>query len=87
MKAMSDRLKGKTAFITAAGQGIGHAIALAFVREGASVVATDLNEALLESLRAEAGCTVRRLDVTDAAAITTAAAAHGDVDVDRKSVV
>ena len=51
---MSDRLQGKTAFITAAGQGIGRATALAFVREGAHVIATDLNQSLLDSLRAEA---------------------------------
>ena len=78
---MNDRLAGKTAFITAAGQGIGHAVARAFVREGAQVVATDIDAALLEPLRAERGCTVQRLDVTDAAAITAAAAAHGPVDV------
>ena len=78
---MSQRLAGKTAFITAAGQGIGRATALAFVREGARVIATDINESLLETLRAESGCTTQRLDVTDAAAIQAAAAAHGPVDV------
>jgi 2-keto-3-deoxy-L-fuconate dehydrogenase len=40
---MPGRLAGKTAFITAAGHGIGRAAALAFAREGASVWATDLN--------------------------------------------
>jgi 2-keto-3-deoxy-L-fuconate dehydrogenase len=78
---MSSRLAGKTAFITAAGQGIGRAVALAFVREGARVIATDLNESLLESLKAEAGCTVQKLDVTDPAAVTAAAAQHGPVNV------
>ncbi|MDP1647358.1 MAG: SDR family oxidoreductase [Rubrivivax sp.] len=78
---MSNRLAGKTAFITAAGQGIGRAVALAFVREGARVVATDINAALLESLHAECGCTVQRLDVTDAAEVGAAAAAHTPVDV------
>ena len=78
---MSNRLAGKTAFVTAAGQGIGRATALAFVREGARVVATDISEPLLQSLAAETGCTVQRLDVTDAAAINAAAAAHGAVDV------
>jgi 2-keto-3-deoxy-L-fuconate dehydrogenase len=75
------RLAGKSAFVTAAGQGIGRATALAFVREGARVVATDINAALLESLRAEAGCEVRVLDVTDAAAIAAAAAVVGPMDV------
>ena len=78
---MNKRLSGKTAFITAAGQGIGRAVALAFVREGARVVATDIQPGLLESLHAECGCTVQRLDVTDAAAIAAAAAAHPRVDV------
>jgi 2-keto-3-deoxy-L-fuconate dehydrogenase len=78
---MSARLSGKTAFITAAGQGIGRAIALAFVREGAQVVATDINETLLTTLKTEAGCTTQRLDVTDATAISTAAAQHGAVNV------
>ncbi len=78
---MTERLAGKTAFITAAGQGIGRATALAFAREGARVVATDLNTALLESLQGEAGIEVRQLDVTDAAAVRAAAAAVGTVDV------
>ncbi len=78
---MTARLQGKTAFITAAGQGIGRAVALAFVREGARVVATDIDEALLATLVAETGCTTQRLDVTDAAAITAAAAAHVGVNV------
>lgn len=72
------RLSGKTAFVTAAGQGIGRAIAEAFVREGARVIATDLNDALLATLP---GATVQKLDVLDAAAIQAAAAAHGPVDV------
>ena len=64
---MTDRLAGKTAFITAAGQGIGRATAEAFVREGARVIATDINEALLADLQKATGCSTRRLDVTDAA--------------------
>ena len=78
---MTTRLAGKTAFLTAAGQGIGRAVALAFVREGARVIATDINAALLESLQAECGCTTQPLDVTDPAAIQAAAATHGPVDV------
>lgn len=49
--------------ITAAGQGIGRASALAFARAGATVVATDINEQALASLEAEAGITTRRLNV------------------------
>ena len=78
---MTQRLAGKTAFVTAAGQGIGRATALAFAREGARVIATDINVPLLDTLSQESGCSVQRLDVTDAAAITAAAAQHGPVDV------
>ena len=78
---MTQRLQGKTAFITAAGQGIGRAVAQAFVREGARVIATDINSELLASLKAELGCDTQRLDMTDAAAITAAAAAAGPVQV------
>ena len=81
MVAATGRLAGKTAFITAAGQGIGCAVAEAFVREGARVIASDLNETLLAALKADTGCTTLRLDVTDAAAITAAAAAHGPVNI------
>jgi len=80
---MSARLAGKTAFITAAGQGIGRATALAFAREGAQVVATDINPTLLEALAPELGAQGRtlRLDVTDPAAARAAAAAHPQVNV------
>jgi 2-keto-3-deoxy-L-fuconate dehydrogenase len=78
---MSQRLAGKTAFLTAAGQGIGRATALAFAREGARVIATDVNTDALTSLAREAACTTLRLDVLDPAAIEAAARAHGPVDV------
>jgi 2-keto-3-deoxy-L-fuconate dehydrogenase len=81
---MTDRLAGKTAFITAAGQGIGRATAEAFVREGARVIATDINEALLAELKQATGCATRRLDVTDAGAVAAAAKealGSGRVDV------
>jgi 2-keto-3-deoxy-L-fuconate dehydrogenase len=78
---MSQRLAGKTAFITAAGQGIGRATALAFVREGARVIATDINADALAALGRESGCTTLRLDVLDAAAVAAAGQAQGPVDV------
>ena len=78
---MTQRLASKTALVTAAGQGIGRAVAVAFARAGARVVATDIDPALLASLRTESDCTTRMLDVTDAAAIAEAAAAHRDIDV------
>lgn len=66
------RLKGKTAFITAAGQGIGRAIAERFVAEGADVVATDRDAALLAGLDAK----VRALDVLDRDAVFAAITAE-----------
>ena len=61
---MSNRLQGKRALVTAAGQGMGRAAVLAFVREGATVIATDIDPALLQGLAAIAGVTAERLDVT-----------------------
>ena len=78
---MTPRLQGKTAFITAAGQGIGRAIVEAFVREGATVIATDINAALLQAVAQATGCQTRLLDVTDAAAVRSAAAEVGPVNV------
>ena len=78
---MTQRLAGKTAFVTAAGQGIGRATAEAFAREGAQVIATDLNESLLASFKGTPGVTTRRLDVLDPAAIATAAKDAGAVDI------
>ena len=78
---MGGRLQGKKALITAAAQGIGRASALAFAREGAQVVATDVNEAKLHELAGTPGIAIRRLDVTDKAAIEACAAEVGAVDV------
>lgn len=78
---MANRLAGKKALITAAGQGMGRAAALAFAREGAQVVATDRNPALLESLRTTPGITVRMLDVLDDAAVQRTVAEVGAVDI------
>jgi 2-keto-3-deoxy-L-fuconate dehydrogenase len=66
---VSGRLQGKTALVTAAAQGIGRATALAFAREGATVVATDVNMDKLNEIAATPGISVRKLDVTDGAAI------------------
>ena len=78
---MGGRLAGKTAFITAAGQGIGRGAALAFAREGAKVVATDINAAALKSLDGTDGIATKLLDVTDPAAIARVTAEAGAVDV------
>jgi 2-keto-3-deoxy-L-fuconate dehydrogenase len=77
---MAGRLAGKSVFITAAAQGMGRAAALAFAREGAHVLATDVNAKGLSLLK-ECGIRTRVLDVTDAAAIESAAREAGDVDV------
>ena len=66
-----DRLKGKTALVTAAGAGIGKAIAEAFAREGARVVATDLNPT----------GTLRKLDVRSTVDVEALAAEIGPLDV------
>lgn len=78
---MTQRLAGKTALVTAAGAGIGRATAEAFAREGARVVATDIDAAALAELGAIPGVTARRLDVTDGAAISALAAELGAVQV------
>ena len=77
---MAGRLAGKTAFITAAAQGIGRATALAYAAEGARVIATDLNEAKLAEIAGE-NIAVHRLDATQPADIARVAAAAGPVDV------
>lgn len=77
---MTGRLTGKTAFITAAAQGIGRATALAFAREGAKVIASDIDSARLAAI-ADKRIAVRLLDVTDAESIRHAADEIGVVDV------
>jgi 2-keto-3-deoxy-L-fuconate dehydrogenase len=78
---MSDRLKGKHAFVTAAAAGIGRACAVAFAREGATVFATDVDEKGLSTLKNEGVADVARLDVRDPAAVTAAAKRVGKVDI------
>ena len=62
---MSDRLKGKRAFVTAGAAGIGRACAIAFAREGASVFATDIDEKGLAALAKDGVTEVARLDARD----------------------
>jgi 2-keto-3-deoxy-L-fuconate dehydrogenase len=75
---VAGRLAGKRALITAAAQGIGRASAEAFIREGARVIATDVNAQGLDTLR---GCETRTLDVTDASQIASLAADLGTIDI------
>lgn len=79
---MGGRLEGKRALLTAAGQGIGRATALAFAREGAQVLATDINQSALESLAAESpSVRTRVLDVRSAEAIAELATAEAAFDI------
>src|SRR5205085_11902868 len=78
---MAGRLAGKTAFITAAAQGMGQAAALAFAREGARVWATDVNAQQLKSIEGKDAIRTRQLEVTDGPAIARIAQEVGDVDV------
>jgi 2-keto-3-deoxy-L-fuconate dehydrogenase len=80
-KTMGDRLKGKRAFVTAAAVGIGRACAVAFAREGATVFATDIDEAKLASLKSEGISEVARLDARDSAAVAAMARRAGRTDI------
>ncbi|MBO9477881.1 SDR family oxidoreductase [Shimia sp. R11_0] len=81
MTETTGRLAGKNALITAAGQGIGRATVELFVAEGAKVIASDINEAALAELSKFENVTPLKLDVTDAAAVTAAAADLPALDV------
>jgi NAD(P)-dependent dehydrogenase (short-subunit alcohol dehydrogenase family) len=78
---MAHRLHGKKALVTAAGQGMGRAGALAFAREGAQVLATDAKPALLASLAGVAGIATRALDVLDDALVQRTVQEIGAVDI------
>ncbi|MBV8140709.1 MAG: SDR family oxidoreductase [Verrucomicrobia bacterium] len=75
---MANRMEGKIALVTAAGQGIGRATAAMFAREGAKVVAADIDEGALSSIP---NVTARRLDVTNREAIESLASEIGTLDV------
>ncbi|HUB14229.1 MAG TPA: SDR family oxidoreductase [Acetobacteraceae bacterium] len=77
---MPDTLANKTAFVTAAGQGIGRATALAFAAEGARVIATDVNEALVHQIASDRIHTAK-LDVLHARDIERAAKDAGPTDI------
>lgn len=76
------RLKGKTVLVTAAGQGIGHAAALGCAEQGAHVIATDINDSLLDYAGDQNGGQIetRALDVCDGAAILNMAESLPDLD-------
>ncbi|SHJ68913.1 SDR family oxidoreductase [Aureimonas altamirensis] len=74
-------LSGKTAFITAAAQGIGKATVELFAAAGARVIASDINEAALGELSSLAGVETLKLDVLDAAAVEAAAVKAGPIDI------
>jgi 2-keto-3-deoxy-L-fuconate dehydrogenase len=79
---MSARLDGKQCLLTAAGAGIGRATALAFAREGARVLATDIDAAALQSLAAEnSAIRTATLDVTDAVQIAALVDVNPVIDV------
>ena len=78
---MANRLAGKRALVTAAGAGMGRAAALAFAREGATVVATDIDPDLLRAIAKPPSITTAQLDVTDERAITAFVESTGAVDI------
>jgi 2-keto-3-deoxy-L-fuconate dehydrogenase len=78
---MAKRLEGKHILVTAAGQGIGRASVLALAAEGARVLATDVNEALLKVYQGVEGVTTRRLDVLDDGAVRSLIEAMDRIDV------
>ncbi len=78
---MGSRLQGKVAFCTASGAGIGRATAIAFAREGARVIATDVDVRKLEGLEKEGVAECLELDVRDTAAVEAMAKRFDPVDI------
>jgi 2-keto-3-deoxy-L-fuconate dehydrogenase len=80
-KKMGDRLKGKRAVVTAAAAGIGRACAIAFAREGATVIATDINESGIASLGKDGVAETAKLDVRNTNDVNAFAKRIGKIDV------
>ena len=79
---MGNKLKGKVALVTAAGQGIGKATAIAFHNEGAKVIATDINDKTLNDLNKEyPNIDIKKLDSTNKEAIKDYISAVSKVDI------
>ena len=78
---MANRLQGKTVLLTAAGQGMGRAAALAFAREGAMVSATDIDAVALQALGTTTGISCRPLDVLDSDAVNQFVQSMGAIDI------
>jgi len=78
---MTGRLAGKTAFCTASGAGIGRACAIAFAREGAKVIASDIELARLKGLREEGIAETHLVDARNTKSVEDAARRIGKVDI------
>ena len=78
---MTGRLKGKIAFCTASGAGIGRATAIAFAREGAKVIASDIDLKALAGLRDEGIAETHIIDVRNTKSVEEAAKRIGDIDI------
>lgn len=78
---MAKRLQGKVAFCTASGAGIGRATAIAFAREGARVIATDIDGSKLEGLEKEGVAECLELDVRDSGSVEVLAKRLSPVDI------
>ena len=72
---------GKSVLVTAAAQGIGRSVALAFAAAGAKVTATDINEVVLKEIDGQNGIATHKLNVLDEAAVKALVAEVGQVDI------
>lgn len=78
---MTGRLQGKRAFITAAAAGIGRETTLAFLREGAHVIATDRDSAMLLNFGKRGNLVLRTMDVTEQKSVDDTVSAAGRIDI------